>query len=78
MKISDMKLEQACRSVPSILLTSSADDYESDYDVARSETPGSMYSARVASPPPTQIIVEEARQLPVCEYCRSLARIQRC
>ncbi|KAK4698616.1 hypothetical protein P7C70_g7657, partial [Phenoliferia sp. Uapishka_3] len=52
------------RSVPSILLTESADD-ESESEYARSETPGSVYSERVASPPPEPRIVEEARQLPI-------------
>lgn len=45
------------------MLTESADD-ESDSDWSHSETP---YSERVASPPPTPRVLEEARQLPICE-----------
>lgn len=59
------RIPTAIRSVPSILLTESADD-ESESEWARSETPGSVYSfERVASPPPTPRVVEEGRQLPI-------------
>ncbi|KAL8279852.1 hypothetical protein RQP46_007702 [Phenoliferia psychrophenolica] len=59
------RIPTAIRSLPSILLTESADDESDREGATRSETPGSIFSERIASPPPTPRIVEESRQLPM-------------